>query len=139
MTTDPIAAARALIAANSLSAGNVGHGHVFPRPDGVRARCGGPKMCKECAADLARKLDPWSALATLADALETEQAENQRLRDIALKAFTVVEWVAGEGFLLPDPHWDADDLLLEMAKVLEVEDSDSARAALHSTETNHDD
>lgn len=34
---------------------NVGHGHVFPRPDGVRARCGGPALCHVCAADLARK------------------------------------------------------------------------------------
>jgi hypothetical protein len=34
---------------------NIGHGHVFPRPDGVRARCGGPAMCRVCAADLARK------------------------------------------------------------------------------------
>lgn len=34
---------------------NVGHGHVFPRPDGVRARCGGPALCRECARDLARR------------------------------------------------------------------------------------
>jgi len=34
---------------------NVGHGHVFPRPDGMKARCGGPAMCSECAKDLARK------------------------------------------------------------------------------------
>ena len=34
---------------------NVGHGHVNPREDGVRARCGGPKMCSECAKDLANK------------------------------------------------------------------------------------
>lgn len=34
---------------------NTGHGHVFPRPDGVRARCGGPGLCKDCSSDLARK------------------------------------------------------------------------------------
>jgi hypothetical protein len=34
---------------------NVGHGHVFPRADGNKARCGGPAMCSECARDLARK------------------------------------------------------------------------------------
>lgn len=34
---------------------NTGHGHVFPRADGVRARCGGPKMCKECSFDQAAK------------------------------------------------------------------------------------
>lgn len=35
---------------------NHGHGHVFERPDGMRARCGGPGICSECAKDLARKV-----------------------------------------------------------------------------------
>lgn len=34
---------------------NKGHGHVFPRADGVRARCGGPRLCSVCAADQVRK------------------------------------------------------------------------------------
>lgn len=34
---------------------NTGHGHVFPRADGVRARCGGPGLCKECSVDKSRK------------------------------------------------------------------------------------
>ncbi len=33
---------------------NTGHGHVWPRPDGARARCGGPKLCRECALDFTR-------------------------------------------------------------------------------------
>lgn len=33
---------------------NVGHGHVFPRADGVKMRCGGPALCSECAADAYR-------------------------------------------------------------------------------------
>lgn len=32
-----------------------GHGHVYQRDDGVRMRCGGPGICKECSADKARK------------------------------------------------------------------------------------
>lgn len=32
---------------------NTGHGHVWSRPDGVKARCGGPAMCKQCALDQA--------------------------------------------------------------------------------------
>jgi len=31
--------------------GNWGHGHVFKRPDGLVARCGGPAICKQCAID----------------------------------------------------------------------------------------
>lgn len=34
---------------------NEGHGHVFPRPDGVRARCGGPGICLECSSDAAAR------------------------------------------------------------------------------------
>lgn len=30
-----------------------GHGHVFPRADGAVAKCGGPKICSECAKDQA--------------------------------------------------------------------------------------
>lgn len=37
--------------AKEASAKNVGHGHIFPRPDGVKARCCGPPRCRECAAD----------------------------------------------------------------------------------------
>ena len=33
---------------------NTGHGHVWDRPDGMRARCGGPAMCSECARDAGR-------------------------------------------------------------------------------------
>jgi hypothetical protein len=33
---------------------DIGHGHVVPRSDGVKARCGGPAMCGDCAKELAR-------------------------------------------------------------------------------------
>lgn len=32
---------------------NSGHGHVFKRPDGMKARCGGPGFCDECSRDAA--------------------------------------------------------------------------------------
>jgi hypothetical protein len=32
---------------------NTGHGHVWERPDGVKARCGGPVICAECSRDYA--------------------------------------------------------------------------------------
>jgi hypothetical protein len=31
------------------------HGHVTPRPDGMKARCGGPAMCAQCAREKAAK------------------------------------------------------------------------------------
>lgn len=38
-----------------ISDKNIGHGHVYPRPDGARARCGGPGLCSECSKELAQK------------------------------------------------------------------------------------
>lgn len=35
-----------------------GHGHVTPRADGAKARCGGPTICSECARELAAKTLP---------------------------------------------------------------------------------
>lgn len=32
---------------------NTGHGHVRPRADGAKARCGGPAICPTCAAEAA--------------------------------------------------------------------------------------
>jgi hypothetical protein len=57
---------------------NVGHGHVFPRPDGRRSACGGPGMCGRCGEDsvhrAAHERDVEAAtapsLALLRDALD---------------------------------------------------------------------
>lgn len=38
--------------ANRIGA-NSGHGHVWPRPDGAKARCGGPGLCAQCSRDQA--------------------------------------------------------------------------------------
>jgi hypothetical protein len=40
---------------DQLAGGNVGHGHVTPRPDGVCARCGGPGLCPVCSQEQAQK------------------------------------------------------------------------------------
>lgn len=40
---------------------NTGHGHVYPRPDGMKARCGGPGLCCVCRQDLAES-DPAARL-----------------------------------------------------------------------------
>jgi hypothetical protein len=37
---------------------NVGHGWVHPRPDGMRARCGGPRLCPRCAVEAQQTIAP---------------------------------------------------------------------------------
>ncbi|MBV5548503.1 hypothetical protein KUU59_09765 [Pseudomonas aeruginosa] len=59
---------------------NVGHGHVFPRADGVKMRCGGPELCSECAADAYRAR---AALAQPSPA-QAEQAEPERPEVVAV-------------------------------------------------------
>lgn len=52
-------------------AANKGHGHVVPRPDGVKARCGGTAFCKVCKAELAALENPGASQAAKArEALE---------------------------------------------------------------------
>lgn len=51
---------------------NTGHGHVWERPDGFKARCGGPGLCKECSSDRHRvkystahvKVEGWKPIAS---------------------------------------------------------------------------
>lgn len=36
---------------------NIGHGHVWPRPDKFKAKCGGPTICPPCIAEAAGYAD----------------------------------------------------------------------------------
>lgn len=36
---------------NATNRHNLGHGWVWKREDGAKARCGGPALCPECARD----------------------------------------------------------------------------------------
>ncbi|EPJ0603432.1 hypothetical protein EWS90_01935 [Pseudomonas aeruginosa] len=91
---------------------NVGHGHVFPRADGVKMRCGGPGLCSECAADAYRAraalaqpspkcvkcggtgeadsggVHPWGEPVLIPCDCETEQAEAER-PEVAEVAFVL--------------------------------------------------
>ncbi|MFW4644523.1 hypothetical protein ACOAQN_13735 [Pseudomonas aeruginosa] len=60
---------------------NVGHGHVFPRADGVKMRCGGPGLCSECTADASRAR---AALAQPSPAGEYGDAYQGAREDIAI-------------------------------------------------------
>lgn len=69
---------------------NTGHGHVFRRQDGVKARCGGPGLCLECSLDLAkmvRKRAPEAGDAVFDTLFETAlEAEFQSQCDRAREA-----------------------------------------------------
>jgi hypothetical protein len=55
----PLEGSRADVPARPPDAArNVGHGHVFPRPDGRRLPCGGPGACPTCTP-LRAQLDGW--------------------------------------------------------------------------------
>ena len=83
--------------------------------------------CEQCAA-LQRQND---FLANDRDGyVQVLTDENEKLRAYALKAFTVVEFCSGQGFLLQYPSYDCDDLLMEGVDLLNVETSEEARAAL---------
>lgn len=70
---------------------NVGHGHVLPRADGVKMRCGGPGLCSECTADASRAR---AALAQPSPA-QAEKAEVERTEGSADLLAIVREAVAG--------------------------------------------
>lgn len=73
-------------------------------------------------------------LAILARRGADAAARIEQLEAYALKAFTVVEFCSGEGLLLPHPHYDCDDLLMEGVDLLKVETSEDARAALEASD-----
>lgn len=49
---------------------NTGHGHVWPRPDGMVARCGGAAICSQCAKDQAQ---------VAAEAAKQERADEEMI------------------------------------------------------------
>lgn len=75
---------------------NVGHGHVLPRADGVKMRCGGPGLCSECTADASR------ARAALA---QPSPAQTQPSPAPTLRAAIDV---ANDRFEVPVAKWGTD-------------------------------
>lgn len=64
-------------------AANTGHGHVRPRPDGVRARCGGPAICSVCAREKAELARVPEDLMRLIQQLDNV-AQNKYLNSLSL-------------------------------------------------------
>lgn len=60
---------------------NRGHGHVNPRPDGVRARCGGPGICAECSHEQAMAIKGDADIKALREENAKLQSEAGNLRE----------------------------------------------------------
>lgn len=72
---------------------NSGHGHVTPRPDGIRARCGGPGLCRECqqeALDKKNKND-YGFLTVLYNYIGPEQIDAAKKRALLLRTVEYLE------------------------------------------------
>lgn len=67
--------------------GPVGHGHVEPRPDGTKVRCGGPAFCSSCR----RQQD---AAAAKDAPLESGEAHAQPYPSPARREISDREWAA---------------------------------------------
>ena len=52
---------------------NNGHGHVFLRRDGARARCGGPGYCAACNSDFALRFGPLHGQIAAAEGVLAER------------------------------------------------------------------
>lgn len=61
---------------------NTGHGHVYPRPDGIRARCGGPGICAECSREAARKASGETTITPTP--VTVERLTNESVRTLRL-------------------------------------------------------
>lgn len=71
----------------------LGHGHVKPRPDGDRARCGGPRMCPDCRAERDELTAEWNAAVEQARA-EREALYTERAALVAHLATVHPAWMA---------------------------------------------
>lgn len=60
---------------------NTGHGHVIPRDDGVKSRCGGPAICKQCSVELAEFQEKRKSYAEEIEDLRVEVADLLAERD----------------------------------------------------------
>lgn len=81
---------------------NAGHGHVWKRPDGMTARCGGPKMCRECGSDYAAVHAPTPG-APEPEALARAFAEyKSRKRSLGLEntASGALAWIEQRAYII---------------------------------------
>ncbi|HMM95298.1 hypothetical protein [Phycicoccus sp.] len=93
---------------------NSGHGHIFPRPDKVVARCGGPALCGDCRADHeAKARAEVLTLSAGADPMVTEAARVLHARDCACGVSILTRCPAGARAIVAaaDPATNPPDLI----------------------------
>lgn len=78
-----------------------GHGHVNPRADGAKARCGGPRLCKACAAEVDTAAAEWSRVTAEAQA-EHNGLYTERAHLVALATTVFPSWVVTDP---AEPEW----------------------------------
>lgn len=85
-SSDIVQRARQALDARDRPLTNDGHGHVRPRLDGARMRCGGPRLCKVCQAELTVTPNPWDLARELVALVEVALPSALAQRDDALAA-----------------------------------------------------
>lgn len=77
-----------LISLNSAKSVTVGHGHIFPRSDDIRMRCGGPKRCAHCIEEVhqGKPLDELTSVSSVKKAnIAPIAAQKAAIRGLALR------------------------------------------------------
>lgn len=105
-----------------MSGQNTGHGHVFPRPDGVRARCGGPAICSMCAKDQAARLQSEQKPASLEPDDPVQPTDRDRWANDVLTLIGYAE------FMRMDGKTEMPAYLLELAERIARAHVDEAHA-----------
>jgi hypothetical protein len=67
---------------------NNGHGHVVPRDDGAKARCGGPALCSVCAHELSMLGKPTDTIEEWENSLPGPE-----VKETAQRIFGKADWL----------------------------------------------
>lgn len=102
------------VARHASEGANDGHGHVWPRADGMRARCGGPGLCPECSreaeaknadtvpADFQARVQPWMMECFGPEISSDRRERNHRFIEEALELIQACGATASEAHQLVD-------------------------------------
>jgi len=78
-----------------------GHGHVTPNADGVKARCGGPHLCGDCARELMETGQPMHTGLRLSLNCEDWDVTPDLKYDEALEGFVYARTTDSHGMKVP--------------------------------------